>query len=78
MLHARKNEIILSSIYCRTPFSSRSLVFPTYLSRSIKIEIYRTGILPVVFYGRAVVFHIKRSSELRMLTNKALRKIFGL
>jgi hypothetical protein len=39
---------------------------------------YSTGHLPIVLYERAVVFCIKRRTELRVFKNKVLRKIFGL
>jgi hypothetical protein len=44
----------------------------------MKIKIYRTGSLPIVLYGRAVVCYIKRRTELRVFKSKVLRKIFGL
>jgi hypothetical protein len=39
---------------------------------------YSTGHLPVVLYAGAVVFYIKRRTELRVFKNKVLRKLSGL
>jgi hypothetical protein len=48
------------------------------LSKSVKIQIYRTIILPVVLYGcETWSLTSREESRLRVLENKVLRRIFG-
>jgi hypothetical protein len=59
------------------PFGSQSSVLPL-LSRYVKVEIYRTIILPVVFYGCetwSVTF--REGHRLRVSENRVLRGTFG-
>jgi len=57
----------------------RILCIPVcYLSKNIKIKIYRTIILPVVLYGCetwSLIFWEER--RLRVFENRVLRRIFG-
>jgi hypothetical protein len=48
------------------------------LSQNTKIKIYRTEILPLVWYGCETWFvTLKEEHWLRMFKNRVLRKIFG-
>jgi len=48
------------------------------LSKNLKIKIYRTIILPVVFYGcETWLLTLREESKLRVFENVVLRKIFG-
>jgi len=48
------------------------------LSKNIKIKIYRTIILPVVFYGcETWSLTLREELRLRMVENRVLRSIFG-
>jgi len=49
-----------------------------YLAKYIKIEMYRTIILPVVFYGcETWSLTLREERRLRMSENRMLRRIFG-
>jgi hypothetical protein len=49
------------------------------LSKSVKIKIYGTIILPVVLYGcESWSFTLREECRLRVFENKVLRRIFGL
>jgi hypothetical protein len=55
----------------QNPFSS------SFLSKNIKIKIYRTTILPVDLYGCETWSHTwKKKYKLRALDNVVLRRIF--
>jgi len=48
------------------------------LSKNIRIEIYRTLILPVVLYGcETLSLTLREERRLRVLENRVLRRIFG-
>jgi hypothetical protein len=48
------------------------------LSKSIKIKIHRTKILPVVLYGcETWPLALREERRLRVFENRVLRKIFG-
>jgi len=48
------------------------------LSKNLKINIYRTIILPVVFYGCEIwSLTLREERKLRVFENRVLRKIFG-
>ena len=48
------------------------------LSKNLKIEIYRTIILPVVLYGcETWSLTLREERKLRVFENKVLRRIFG-
>ena len=48
------------------------------LSKNIRIEIYRTLILPVVLYGcETWSLTLREERRLRVLENRVLRRIFG-
>jgi len=48
------------------------------LSKSLKIKIYRTIILPVVLYGcEAWSLSLREERKLRVFENMVLRRIFG-
>jgi len=56
----------------QNPLSSR------LLSRKLKIQIYRTIILPVVLYGcEAWLLTLREERKLRLFENMVLRRIFG-
>jgi fumarate reductase subunit C len=48
------------------------------LSKNIKIEIYKTIVLPVVLYGCKTWFlMLGKENRLRVFENRVLRRIFG-
>jgi hypothetical protein len=48
------------------------------MSKNVKIEIYRTVILPVVFYGcETWSLPLREDCRLRVFENRVLRRIFG-
>jgi hypothetical protein len=48
------------------------------LSRNLKLRIYKTVILPVVFYGcETWPLTLREEHRLRVFENKVLRRIFG-
>jgi hypothetical protein len=50
----------------------------TFLSRNVKIKIYRTIILPVVLYGcETWLLILREECRLRAFENRVLRRIFG-
>jgi hypothetical protein len=60
----------MDSIY--THLSSR------LLSKTTKIRVYRTIILPVVLYGRETwSLTLREEQRLRVFENRVLRRIFG-
>ena len=47
-------------------------------SKNLKIKIYRTIILPVVFYGcETWSLTVREEHRLRLFENRVLRKVFG-
>jgi len=49
-----------------------------FLSKNLKIKVYRTIILPVVLYGcEAWLLTLREERKLRMFENMVLRRIFG-
>jgi hypothetical protein len=58
--------------------SEQNLLSSTLLSRSVKIKIYRTIILPVVLYGcESWLLTLREECRLRVFENRVLGKIFG-
>ena len=58
-------------------FGEESFVF-LFAIQNLKIKIYRTIILPVVLYGRAIwLLILKEERSLRVLENGVLRRISG-
>jgi len=58
-------------------FGAESFVFQL-LSKNLKINIYRTIILPVVLYGcETWSLTLREERGLRVLENRLLRRIFG-
>jgi hypothetical protein len=48
------------------------------LSKNTKIRVYRTIVLPVVFYGcETWSLAVRKEQRLRVFENRALRRIFG-
>ena len=59
-------------------YSAQNLLSFSLLSKNIKIQINRTIILPVVFYGCETWSLTQRKKRrLRMFENRVLRRIFG-
>jgi len=59
-------------------FGAEAFVFQ-FLSKYLKINIYRTIILPVVLYGcQSWSLTLREECRLRMCDNGVLRRIFGL
>jgi hypothetical protein len=60
------------------PFSPEPFVFHL-LSKNVKIGIYETIILPLVFYGcETWSLIIRKEQRLGVFENRVLRRIFGL
>jgi hypothetical protein len=58
-------------------FCAESLVF-SLLSKNVKIQIYRTIILPVVLYGcESWSLTLREEYRLSVFENRVLRRIFG-
>jgi hypothetical protein len=63
--------------YFNKDFRPKVLSF-SLLSKTIKIKIYRTIILPVVLYGcETWSFTLREECRLRVFENRVLRMIFG-
>ncbi|KAJ4440696.1 hypothetical protein ANN_08844 [Periplaneta americana] len=59
-------------------YSVEKLLSSNLLSKSLKVRIYKTVILPVVLYGYETwTLTLREEQRLRVLENKVLRKIFG-
>ena len=59
--------------------SVQSLFVFRFVSKNVKIEIYRTIMLPVVLYGcETWSLTLREEYRLRVFENRVLRKIFGL
>jgi len=58
--------------------SVQNLLSSRLLSKNLKIKIYRTIVLPVVFYGcEAWSLKLREERKLRMFENMVLRRLFG-
>jgi len=58
--------------------SVQNLLSSRFLSKNLKIKIYRTIILPVVLYGREIwSLTLREERKLRVFENMVLRRIFG-
>jgi len=57
-------------------YSVQNLLSSRLLSKNLKIEIYRTIILPVVLYG-CETWLLTLREELRVFENRVLRRVFG-
>jgi hypothetical protein len=56
----------------------QNLLSSSLLFESVKIKIYRTIILPVLFYGcETWSLTLREECRLRVFENKVLRRIFG-
>ncbi|KAJ4442648.1 hypothetical protein ANN_04237 [Periplaneta americana] len=59
-------------------YSVEKLLSSSLLSKSLKVRIYKTVILPVVLYGYETwTLTLREEQRLRVYENKVLRKIFG-
>ncbi|KAJ4449444.1 hypothetical protein ANN_00843 [Periplaneta americana] len=69
---------ILSAMLAEAIRLLQKLLSSSMLSKTLKVRIYKTVILPVVLYGCETWTHILREEQrLRVFENKVLRKIFG-
>jgi hypothetical protein len=58
--------------------SVQNLLSSMFLSKNLKIKIYRTIILPVVLYGcETWLLTLREEHRLRVFENMVLRKVFG-
>jgi hypothetical protein len=58
--------------------SVQNLSSSRFLSKNLKIKIYRTIILPVVFYGcETWSLTLREECRLRVFENRVLRRVFG-
>ena len=59
-------------------YSVQNLLSSRLLSKNLKIEIYRTIILPVVLYGcETWSLSLREERRLKVFENRVLRKVFG-
>jgi len=59
-------------------YSVHNLLSSSMLSKTLKIKIYRTIILPVVLYGRGTwSLTLRKERRLRLFENRVLRRVFG-
>ena len=59
-------------------YSVQNLLSSSLLSKTLKIKIYRTIILPVVLYGcETWSLRLREELRLRVFENRVLRKMFG-
>ncbi|KAJ4439558.1 hypothetical protein ANN_07682 [Periplaneta americana] len=59
-------------------YSVENLLSSSFLSKNLKVRIYKTVILPVVLYGcETWILTLREEQRLRVFENKVLRKIFG-
>ncbi|KAJ4431782.1 hypothetical protein ANN_20387 [Periplaneta americana] len=59
-------------------YSVEKLLSPSLLSKSLKVRIYKTVILPVILYScETWTLTLREQQRLRVFENKVLRKIFG-
>ena len=58
--------------------SVQNILCSRLLSKNLKIKIYRTVILPVVFYGYETwSLTLREGRKLRVFENRVMRRIFG-
>ena len=59
-------------------FSLEKILYSHLLSKKLKVNTYKTIILPVVLYGcETWSLTLREEHRLRVIENKVLRKIFG-
>ena len=59
-------------------YSVQNLFSSSLLSKTLKIKIYRTIILPVVLYGRETwSLTLREERRLRVFENRVFRRVFG-
>jgi hypothetical protein len=58
-------------------YSVQNLLSSTMLSKNLKIKIYRTINLPVLYRCDAWSLTLREESRLRVFENRVLRRIFG-
>ena len=60
------------------PRSVQNLLSSSFLSKKLKVKIYRTIILPVVLYGSETwSLTLREERRLRVFENRVLRRVFG-
>jgi len=59
-------------------YSVQNLLSSSLLSKKLKLEIYRTIILPIVLYGCEIwLLTLREEHRLRVFENRVLRRVFG-
>jgi hypothetical protein len=59
-------------------YSVQNLLSSRFISRTLKIKIYKTVILPVLMYGcETWSLTLREEQRLRVCENRVLRRIFG-
>src|SRR5215469_6377263 len=59
-------------------YSVQNLLSSSFLSKNLKIKIYRTIILPVILYGcETCSLTLRKERRLRAFENRVLRRAFG-
>jgi len=70
-----KSRLKLGNACC---YSVQNLLSSSFLSKKLKIKIYRTIILPVVLYGcETWLLTLREERRLRVFENRVLRRVFG-
>ena len=56
----------------------QNILSSSFLSKNLKIKIYRTTVLPIILYGcETWLLILKEERRLRVFGNRVLRRIFG-
>ena len=71
----REQWCVIGNACC---YSVQNLLSSRLLSKNLKIKIYRTIILPVVFYGcETWSLTLKEERRVMLFENRVLRRVFG-
>jgi hypothetical protein len=63
---------------CVCYHSEQNLLCSSFLSKNLKIEVYKSIILPVVLYGcKTWSLTLRKERRLRVFENRVLMRIFG-
>ena len=80
----KKQNSIQEEIKCRLKlgnayyYSMQNLLYSSFLSKTLKIKIYRTIILPIVLYGcETWSLTLRKGRRLRVFENRVVRRVFG-
>jgi len=57
--------------------SVQNLCLPAFISKNINIKAYRNKTLPVILYGRVMLFTLREEFRRRVFEYRILRRVFG-